>query len=743
MKTLRQLCRQPLKTLLGIVLMTFAVAILCVCVGQALAEQETKQTLNQHFSSIAIPLIQENEEQTVTEDMVKLDPQMRKWLEEMAKQHPDVLQGISQTGILSAYIPELKPLNITSDRYELWADSWRTVAIDPNIFYGTRPYNSFEARPDGMPQSCAMFVITLEEVKELYESTECFVCDPNALREDDFSSIGEYFDYWIDLEKIYVTYGYYYELSGTITQVVSLSDTTQNVVGMTARLKLKVPAKEALGKMNLVAGEQYIVYGMDFFNEHWKLSGELRMQGNTTQIDPFDPSLLMFYTEEEKMEQFPIVARYGELGLNENDLWMLNSVSMTLDSPLSFVRYDEIRDETGYLLDMVPQTSVTFTNASGATVSIPNDDYSEMYQIPSIARLEGSVEVFLNSPEGAIWQEAVARDQINNHAFAVLGVDRLNYLETFAFGGAKIVTGRDFTEQEREKGARVCIVNEKVAALSGLQVGDTISLNMYAIDFGLPYQQNLTDGRGLMDPLASFYFDTTPFVDTAEYTIVGFWRGERTWADLTADPYAISVNTVFVPKSSVQAAMDTSDSIVFNIVVVRNGKLEEFKDLLMEAGYAGRFRSSDQGYTQIAGNFHNYEKLAQRVSIIGITIYGVLLFLYLLLYPGSQSKLVKVMQSVGATMGQRFMYVMRTVLAVLIPASALGGLLGIVMWDELVGKLRETAGMPMELQIELRVLVTVMVSQLTASVLLSMCVALFVSHSKRLSFQRLLRRSHG
>lgn len=37
MKSIKQTLRQPLKTLTGIILMTLAASILCVCVGQALA----------------------------------------------------------------------------------------------------------------------------------------------------------------------------------------------------------------------------------------------------------------------------------------------------------------------------------------------------------------------------------------------------------------------------------------------------------------------------------------------------------------------------------------------------------------------------------------------------------------------------------------------------------------------------------------------------------------------------------
>ena len=78
MKTIKQLLRQPLKTLLGVILMTLAVAVLCVCVGQALAAQTTKQQLDERFSTVAVPSMQEEFSGV---ESILVDEEMIAWLQ--------------------------------------------------------------------------------------------------------------------------------------------------------------------------------------------------------------------------------------------------------------------------------------------------------------------------------------------------------------------------------------------------------------------------------------------------------------------------------------------------------------------------------------------------------------------------------------------------------------------------------------------------------------------------------------
>ena len=741
MKTLKQLLRQPLKYLSGILLLTLAVAVLCVCVGQSIAARTTEQALIDRFTTIAIPRVNEKANGDVDASTFLLDDELLSWLEQTAAENPDVVKEISRAGMLSAYIPELTPWNLTSEKH----------ITDRRIWDNYKYYN-YQSSPYFMPYSCAMFVITLDEAPKITEYSSSIPYENKTM--EDFATKSDYYE-WLFMcaEGIKVPNSCTIELTGTVTSVVSLQEGYQDPTGMTARLAITVPTSESLEAYDLVPGEQYIVYGMNYVNEHWKLIGALNYDGRYDHIinfETYNESWLRVLSDEEKkiyeMESMRlgreylkyIYARYNGIDLTEQEYKQLNSISMNLNPPVTHTLYNVIRDEeTGKLIEAVPRTDVTYTDANGQEITLSNEEYTAIYQIPTIARLEGSVEDFLNSAEGVAWKEALARDEINNHAFAVIGVDKLNYLADFAQQNSQIVSGRDFTSEELGGGQRVCIINETLALENGLQIGDTINLNFYSTDYGLPYQKNPAQGYNLLNPSASIYFDTTPFTETGEYTIVGFYRSELLWPDVArVSEYAFSANTVFVPRSSVQSQMEQTESIVFVSAVLENGKMEQFQTLANQAALSNRFRYADQGYSVIAENFHNYQELGRQVLQVGAAVYVILLLLYLLLYPITQRKNVHTMQSLGAHFGKRFAAVLTSSVAVLIPASVLGGFTGLLLWDKVVAALQASAESTIALQLEPEVLVMIAAVQLALALLINICVALFVAVPRGMSSRR-------
>ena len=719
MKTVKQLLRQPLKTVIGIVFMTLAAAVVCLCVGQAVAAHVTKETLDQRFSTVAIPLVQKSLEGDVDTDSFLMDEELVAWLDRMAEAYPQIVRGVAKHGILSAYIPELNPYIPDAKEYGV------QKTLNP-------AYTEFQASPYAMPNSCAMLVITLEEIEEPYALWDTVEYEPFRLTEKDFINRSDYLEYLNTLKYATVQTGYQAKLVGTVTGVVALADGHRDPVGMRAQLTLQLPTLEAFEELDLEPGGQYIVYGMDYVDTHRQLIGTMESVGaydyyDFTRMENFDPELLYILTPEQVEEtQGVIVAKYDYISLTQYYYEKLNAISMTLDGVASLVRFEEIRDEDGYLVDVVDKTEFTVTDGNGKTVTLSEEEYDQRYETPKIAPLEGSVEDFLTSEEGALWKSALECTEINNHAFTVIGVDRLNYLAEFSLQYAKIVQGRDFTADELESGARVCLVQEALATAQGMEVGDTVTLSFYSTDRSLPYQSFREDGKGILNPTASFYFATTPFTETAEYTIVGFYQDES-WPDVEENPYGFSANTVFVPKSSVQTPMEESESIVLNTVVLENGMLEEFHELVLASGFGGRLRYNDQNYGTIAANFHNYETLGRQVLVIGAVIYTVLLALFLLLYPGSVRKNIRTMQSFGAGFFRRFGYVLTSSLAIVIPASLLGGWVGSLLWDEMVAALQTTAESAVALQIEPGMLAGVAGAQLLAALVLSIFVALFVA----------------
>lgn len=719
MKTFKELLRQPLKTLVGITLMTLASAIVCLCVGQAVAAYSTKQTLDQRFSSVGIPIVREETSGNVTTKYYLLEDEFLEWLEKMEEENPDIVKQVARHGLLSAYIPQMTPMNPTQEKYS--------------------SSNSKLA-----PCSCAMLVITLEEVGEPTEVTNSYCVE--GLSSEDFDTMSDYYEWLVDpeTERETVIQGYSVSISGTVTDVVSLADGYRDPVGRTARLTFTARTLEEVNALNLVPGEQYIVYGMDYMDEYWKLIGTLNYSGkyDHLELEPYDPELFRFLTEEEIRyyhgwaEQAPEhfdywIAKYNGVFLTEEEYLQLNALSLTLNMTVPLTEYDYIRDEeTGRIVEVRPKTEVTCTDWNGESYIYSIEEYNERYQIPTIAKLDGTVEDFLNSESNAAWRTAFEQSAINNQAFTVIGVDRMDYLADFSLRRSQIVKGRDFTEEERTGGSRVCIIHESLAEANGLKVGDTITLNLYNTDFSLPYQ---TPGK--LKPSASFYFSTTPFTETAEYTIVGLWQGQAIW-NYKDNAYAFTPNTVFVPKSSVETTMHTCNSVLFTTAVPHNGKITQFHDLTMKAGYAGRFRYNDQDYGTIAANFHNYESLAQQMLTIGIVLYSVLLLLFLLLYPGAQKRRAKIMQSLGAGFVRRFFHTFVSAMGIVIPASVLGGWIGIQLWDSLVSKLQATAESAVALQIEPGTLLQLSAAQLILAMLMTACVSVFVAAPRGISARR-------
>ena len=200
MKILRQLFRQPIKISIGITLITLAVAILCVSVGQAFAVRMTEKRLNDRFSTVALPYV------------LSIPEEQLAWLEKTAAEHPDIVKSIAKHGFLSAYIPELTAMNYTSGKHI--TDSFADENMG-NYFIQPEPY--------GRPYSCAMLVITLEEVCEPKEKQTVYIAE-EILHEEDFPTWIDYQNWRKNAIEKNLTYGYTRELSGTVTQVVSLQE---------------------------------------------------------------------------------------------------------------------------------------------------------------------------------------------------------------------------------------------------------------------------------------------------------------------------------------------------------------------------------------------------------------------------------------------------------------------------------------------------------------------------------------
>ena len=111
----------------------------------------------------------------------------------------------------------------------------------------------------------------------------------------------------------------------------------------------------------------------------------------------------------------------------------------------------------------------------------------------------------------------------------------------FAIEDAMLSEGRSFTQQEYDRGSRVCVISEALAAANGISVGDSISLGFYERDENIPYQPFAKTAN----PSAAYYSPQLGFAAEEEaYEVVGIYRQKNAW---TEDEYAFTPNTIFVP----------------------------------------------------------------------------------------------------------------------------------------------------------------------------------------------------
>lgn len=756
MKHLRHLFRQPLKTVTGVILFTLAVAILCVSVGQAFAVRMTEQNLFHQFTTVAM-----------FKGMYTIPDDLRAWLEKTAEENPDVVKTIAEQGFLNSYIPGLAPLNYTDPEDGKFYDT------------GTSGASTVRPWPHGRPYSSAMFVITLDaNVGGVADKNRSyFMCE--ELTPDDFGTYEEFTKWRTEVyepQRKQINYGASIQLSGTITEVISLEEGYADPTGRSITLTFAAPSardKDLKAIFNLKKGAQYIVYGMDYRDKDWELRDRLKngeedcvvetdgeFAIEPIALDGFDMTKMHILTAEEKavytaemekhrgsaMLPFGAIlraphARYDvnektSVYLTESQYKVANCATMTLGNPISQVNYEFVRDyEGGPVKEVRYITEYTYFDGENY-VNCTDKEYIDVYRIPTIARLNGTAEEFLNSEEGAEWKEALERDSVNHQSFLTVSVDHLGYLIDFVREDSVITSGRAFSIEELEGGERVCIMHEALAAQNGIEVGDKLTMNFYHSDEVFPYIKKATGWGEYLVPNAAFYYDTTPITETAEYTVVGLWRGEMIWPDVTANEYSFSPNTIFIPNGSTETKADHNESILYTTPVIQNGKLEEFRHLAEEAGYHGCFSYFDRGYSLLMKNFFNYENMAVQVLTIGATIYTVIILLYLMLYPGSYSRTVRTMESLGVSYLKRAFFILKSSMSIVTLASVFGILLGSGLWGAAVAFLQSSANAAAELFVEPGTLGAIVLAQFVFVLILTIIVSLYVAVPKKMSARR-------
>lgn len=676
MNAAKQVIRQPLKSLAGMMMAALAVAILVICAGQYVATVLTRANLDDRYDTVAIVSDRYFWEQGpgYMEHRFKLSEEIRSWVADTVQSRPDLVKTESYTELYSAYA-----LGLRADNFSHYENG--DTLIDEELAYNEHA-------------ACrgAMLEITLTMVG-------------TVLDEDNSEFSTENGEARIMLNHTSML------CVGTVEQVIGMEQGFRSPVEKEIVLTITAYSQRELDALDLSVGERYLVYGMDYSD----------LQGKKLKITI--------------LNQLPLYEElYGAVERDKNGAVDLASIARHIPCHMTVCDHSALPwnyVSNGEFVTLTDQRKYYTRDEDGVQMtSVSAEAYIPNYRVPTIVRLDGTAGDYLQSEEGALWRTTLAEMEISQHGFPVLAVDKLGYQVVFAREQARIVAGRDFTESERTDGSRVCVISETVAAANGLNVGDSISLQTYGYDLNIQVQQKeLRTSTSF--PGAAVYSRAMGFTSEMEsYRIVGLYRQNNAWQN-HGDSYGITPNTIFVPKSSITGEALVGKSGIFYTMVLQNGMLNAFRQYQEDAGYPDLFVCMDQGYGEIVEGLDAYEGVSSNALIIGIAGCTVIMLLFLLLFSAQHGKALARMSTLGAPRGKQILFVLLSAVFILIPGSAMGGLAGALLWERAAETLMESVNVQIPLEANMSVLAPAMAVGVTALMtVITLLISVLVSGPK-------------
>ena len=641
MKSILQLIRRPIKTGMGILLVTLAVVILVAGVGQYGAAVVSRAELEENYDTIGILSQEYLTSSTGTAlTIAQLPEKCQNFLKETLARE-DLVKAQSYTGGLSAYIPALEPENFS------WYENGDYLRNGENI---------------GNPYRCAMLEVRLDQIASgIYEETYQYENSEGSTTVRNSISL---------------------LCRGTVTKVIAMEEGFASPVGKTIALTVKVYDEAALEALQLEAGQRFLVYGMDYSD------------GRGTQL------MSRIATNLTAYEELFGKTAYTDGVLDPDSLAKGIDCCMTV---WDYSAFPVVSQEQGqFLVQEDVRRYYQWENGSLVYRDGPAEEFVRQYTVPTMTKLRGTAEAFLSSEEGDFWRTALEELQISLHGFPVLAVEKLQYQVAFARETARIVSGRDFTQAERREGSKVCILSETLAARNGLSVGDTIEMQNYGFDFNIAAQRTTVNPTCF--PSAGIYSRAMGFTSPKEtYTIVGLYRQNNAWDG--QDAYGFTPNTIFIPKAAASGEMFTGTSGVYYTLVLQNGKMEAFGQLQKEAGFPDLFICYDQGYSQISKNLNTFQAVTSKALYIAIGAYAAILLLYLILFPMEQKEHFRQMRLLGAGTKQQLAHSLLSNGCILVIGGILGGVVGSFSWGWISRALMQSVSVDIPLNANLTPLV--------------------------------------
>jgi len=260
----------------------------------------------------------------------------------------------------------------------------------------------------------------------------------------------------------------------------------------------------------------------------------------------------------------------------------------------------------------------------------------------------------------------------------VTGTNATILLMPFYEKDAYLCQGRDITEEEYEKGEKVCLISQKFAKNNQLTVGEDLHLQLYYANYRNSTAGDYFDNAIIAELNAKG--EAYPVFEDSYYTIVGIYDIA---SGVNNGVYGLAKNEVIIPSESIENSDSNnilsygpmkSDTTSFQIP---NGSVEEFMKQWGKLGYDQlEIKFYDRGYSTLKAGMDNMKNMSMALMAVGFVMVIFILLFFSHLFITKQVRRTAIERSLGMSRGECMGSLLIGILVILILGSALGSMIG-------------------------------------------------------------------
>jgi len=283
--------------------------------------------------------------------------------------------------------------------------------------------------------------------------------------------------------------------------------------------------------------------------------------------------------------------------------------------------------------------------------------------------MEVTNDFSLESGYGLVWAHLIKSFKESIHSATVYATGDLESMKIFHQGKSLVTNGRSFSQEDYQKGNRVCLISTSLGKANGLQLGDLIPLSFSEDRIRVANSISHADYFNHLDSMGEAYFE-----------IIGFYQEK----EKNSGAYSLYEDTVFIPLNSIsyQPYVTRDNLVSFRLT---NGKVEAFLEEMEQHDLPGlNFTFYDQGYSKVSGALAGMKETALLLTGICAAAGLGIILLFSLLFVGRQKRNIAIMYSLGTSRGKALAFLLITVLMVSGLAVTIGGIAGYTLSDRVL-----------------------------------------------------------